>query len=51
MLTPGCKILGFFQQEKRESHSRAFPLDKANAASGNETGCVKLHAHAHKLDV
>ena len=27
------------------------PLKKANAASGNENGCVKLRAHAYKLDV
>ena len=51
MLNPGCKILGFFQQEKREVHSRTCPLKKANAASGNENGCVKLRAHAYKLDV
>lgn len=51
MLNPGCKILGFFQQEKRELHSRTCPLKKANAASGNENGCVKLRAHAYKLDV
>ena len=51
MLNPGCKILGFFQQEKRKFHSRTCPLEKANAASGNENGCVKLRAHAYKLDV